>query len=106
LPALSSHLLLPSTDHSDDILEADLPPQKRQAERPMFREIGYGITDTCDELVDAIQEIAPTTLKGVNQRVIELATTTQLTAALGRIHTLKTREPARIDDPEDANSSA
>nr|GEX33139.1 hypothetical protein [Tanacetum cinerariifolium] len=106
LPALSSHLLLPSTDHSDDILEADLPPQKRQAERPMFREIGYGIIDTWDELVDAIQEIAPTTLKGVNQRVIELATTTQLIVALGHIHTLKAREPARIDDPEDANRVA
>ncbi|GKE90963.1 hypothetical protein Tco_1572058, partial [Tanacetum coccineum] len=39
------------------------------------RELGYGIMDTWDELVGAIQEIAPTTLEGVNQRVIELATT-------------------------------
>ncbi|GKF41848.1 hypothetical protein Tco_0125190, partial [Tanacetum coccineum] len=31
---------------------------------------------------------------------------TQLTATLGRIHTLEAREPARTDDPEDANSSA
>ncbi|GJU17526.1 hypothetical protein Tco_1145492 [Tanacetum coccineum] len=37
--------------------------------------VGYGITDTWDDLVGAIQEIAPTTLEGVNQRVIELATT-------------------------------
>ncbi|GKF68329.1 hypothetical protein Tco_0198008, partial [Tanacetum coccineum] len=39
------------------------------------REIGYGITDTWDDLVGAIQEIAPTTLEGVNQRVTELTTT-------------------------------
>ncbi|GJX22804.1 putative reverse transcriptase domain-containing protein [Tanacetum coccineum] len=33
------------------------------------------VSDTWDDLVGAIQEIAPTTLEGVNQRVIELATT-------------------------------
>ncbi|GJW46684.1 putative reverse transcriptase domain-containing protein [Tanacetum coccineum] len=38
-------------------------------------QLGYGITDTWDDLVGAIQEIAPTTLEGVNQRVTELATT-------------------------------
>ncbi|GJV64806.1 putative reverse transcriptase domain-containing protein [Tanacetum coccineum] len=41
----------------------------------MSSELGYGITDTWDDLVGAIQEIAPTTLEGVNQRVTELATT-------------------------------
>ncbi|GJZ42201.1 hypothetical protein Tco_0589087, partial [Tanacetum coccineum] len=35
----------------------------------------YGITDTWDKLVDAIQEGAPTTLEGVNTRVTELAET-------------------------------
>ncbi|GJR29839.1 hypothetical protein Tco_1106071 [Tanacetum coccineum] len=40
----------------------------------MTRELGYGIIDTWDDLVVAIQEIEPTTLEGVNQRVIELAT--------------------------------
>ncbi|GKC34156.1 hypothetical protein Tco_1046540, partial [Tanacetum coccineum] len=39
------------------------------------RKLSYGITDTWDDLVGAIQEITPTTLEGVNQRVIELATT-------------------------------
>ncbi|GJZ40608.1 hypothetical protein Tco_0587494 [Tanacetum coccineum] len=39
------------------------------------REVGYGITNTWDELVDAIQEGAPTTLKGVNARVTKLAET-------------------------------
>ncbi|GKA45918.1 hypothetical protein Tco_0738714 [Tanacetum coccineum] len=43
--------------------------------RQTSRELGYGITDTWDDLVGAIQEIAPTTLEGVNQRVTELATT-------------------------------
>ncbi|GKG23168.1 hypothetical protein Tco_0388471, partial [Tanacetum coccineum] len=43
--------------------------------RQMTRELRYGITDTWDDLVGAIQEIAPTTLEGVHQRVIELATT-------------------------------
>ncbi|GKC80625.1 hypothetical protein Tco_1131399 [Tanacetum coccineum] len=40
----------------------------------MSRELDYGITDTWDDLVGAIDEIAPTTLEGVNQRVIDLST--------------------------------
>nr|GEZ14499.1 hypothetical protein [Tanacetum cinerariifolium] len=35
--------------------------------RPMFKELGYGITDTWDELVGASEEIAPTTLQGEAQ---------------------------------------
>ncbi|GKE94576.1 hypothetical protein Tco_1579431, partial [Tanacetum coccineum] len=38
------------------------------------RELDYGITDTWDDLVGAIDEIAPTTLEGVNQRVTDLST--------------------------------
>nr|GEW10104.1 reverse transcriptase domain-containing protein [Tanacetum cinerariifolium] len=41
---------------------------------PMSRELDYGITDTWDELVGAINEITPTTLQGVNQRVTDLST--------------------------------
>nr|GFB91406.1 hypothetical protein [Tanacetum cinerariifolium] len=41
--------------------------------RPMSKELGYGITDTWDELVEASKEIAPTTLQGVNQRVTDLS---------------------------------
>nr|GEU89089.1 putative reverse transcriptase domain-containing protein [Tanacetum cinerariifolium] len=37
--------------------------------------VGYEITDTWDEIVDTLMEIAPTTLEGVNERVIELDTT-------------------------------
>nr|GEW79665.1 putative reverse transcriptase domain-containing protein [Tanacetum cinerariifolium] len=40
----------------------------------MSMELGFGITDTCDELVGANEEIAPTTLQGVNQRVTDLST--------------------------------
>ncbi|GJR60920.1 hypothetical protein Tco_1503082 [Tanacetum coccineum] len=47
----------------------------------MSRELGYGIRDTWDDLVGSIQEIAPTTLDGVNQRVIELSTTARLSRA-------------------------
>ncbi|GJZ10693.1 hypothetical protein Tco_0545452 [Tanacetum coccineum] len=43
--------------------------------RHVPREVGYGITNTWDELVDAIQEGAPMTLEGVNARVTELAET-------------------------------
>nr|GEW47866.1 hypothetical protein [Tanacetum cinerariifolium] len=41
---------------------------------PMSRELDYGITDTWDELVGVNEEIAPTTLQGVNQRVTDLST--------------------------------
>ncbi|GKB79392.1 hypothetical protein Tco_0946287, partial [Tanacetum coccineum] len=53
---------------SGPTLEADL-----RQDRVM--KMGYGIINTCDEIVEAILEVAPTTLEGVNQRVTELATT-------------------------------
>ncbi|GJT72192.1 hypothetical protein Tco_1031478 [Tanacetum coccineum] len=43
--------------------------------RDLYREVSYRIIDTWDEMVEAIQEIAPTTLEGVNQRVMDLITT-------------------------------
>ncbi|GJX31597.1 putative reverse transcriptase domain-containing protein [Tanacetum coccineum] len=97
--------LLLSTSHMTDILEAEMPPQKRACfttpalglevressaagaarqpwptleadlRRDRVKEMGYGITDTWDEIVEAMLEIAPTTLEGVNKRVAELATT-------------------------------
>ncbi|GJZ90637.1 hypothetical protein Tco_0662564 [Tanacetum coccineum] len=45
--------------------------------RSMSRELNYNITDTWDDLVGAIKEIAPTTLEGVNQRVTNLSTTVE-----------------------------
>nr|GEU62697.1 hypothetical protein [Tanacetum cinerariifolium] len=43
--------------------------------RNRVKGMGYGITDTWDEIVEAMMEIAPTTLEEVNQKVTELATT-------------------------------
>ncbi|GJR07025.1 hypothetical protein Tco_0530009 [Tanacetum coccineum] len=45
--------------------------------RLMSSELGYGVTDTWDDLVRAIEEIVPTTLEGVNQRVTNLSTTVE-----------------------------
>ncbi|GJS29419.1 hypothetical protein Tco_0490039 [Tanacetum coccineum] len=47
----------------------DVPPRCLTS-----RELDYDITDTWDNLVGAIDEIAPTTVEGVNQRVTDLAT--------------------------------
>ncbi|GKD56327.1 hypothetical protein Tco_1289714 [Tanacetum coccineum] len=96
----SPPLLLLSTSHRIDILEAKMPPQKRAclttptprleigessaagaARQPgttleadlrqdRVTETGYEIND----IVEAMLEVAPTTLEGVNQRVTELAT--------------------------------
>nr|GFB72702.1 hypothetical protein [Tanacetum cinerariifolium] len=71
----------------DEIFEADLPLQKRlctihtdivkrgEGSTYAAMQIGYGITNTWDDLVGAIQESAPTTVEGVTQRVTELSTT-------------------------------
>nr|GFB04405.1 reverse transcriptase domain-containing protein [Tanacetum cinerariifolium] len=110
----SPPLLLPSTSHRADIPEADMPLQKRAcfaapasgfevgdslaatvAGQPGFtlkadlrrdrvREMGYGITNTWDEIVEA------------NQRVTELATTVRDR----RFH----RHTARLLDLKDGHS--
>nr|GFB28477.1 hypothetical protein [Tanacetum cinerariifolium] len=50
-------------------------PTESDLRRCRVKQAGYGITDTWDEIVDKIMEIAPTTLEGVNERVIELDST-------------------------------
>nr|GEU62574.1 putative reverse transcriptase domain-containing protein [Tanacetum cinerariifolium] len=96
--------LLPSTSRRTDIPEADVSPRKRAClttpapgfkvgessaagatrqpgpiESDLWRykveQAGYGITDTWDEIVDTLMEIALTTLKEVDQRVTDLDTT-------------------------------
>ncbi|GJX67497.1 hypothetical protein Tco_0303224 [Tanacetum coccineum] len=47
----------------------DVPPRCSTS-----RELDYDITDTWDDLVGAIDEIAPTTVEGANLRVTDLAT--------------------------------
>ncbi|GJU80799.1 putative reverse transcriptase domain-containing protein [Tanacetum coccineum] len=86
----SPPLSLPPTSPRTDIPEAEIPPRKRAyltTPAPGY-EIGEssaaGATrqpgptpavDTWDEIVEAMMEIAPTTLEGVDQRVTELDTT-------------------------------
>nr|GEW11621.1 hypothetical protein [Tanacetum cinerariifolium] len=50
-------------------------PTDSNLRRYRVEQAGYGITDTRDEIVDTLIEIAPTTLEGVNERVTELDTT-------------------------------
>nr|GEY67004.1 putative polyprotein [Tanacetum cinerariifolium] len=103
-PADSTVAALPTVDHvpSEEIPESCLPLRKRlrfasftrsqevgessaagaakQDEPAIVRddpyclELYYGITNTWDELVRSSEEIAPTTLQGVNQRVTDLST--------------------------------
>ncbi|GJS43743.1 hypothetical protein Tco_0568786 [Tanacetum coccineum] len=88
--AASPPLSLPSTSPRTDILEAEMPPRKRACLTTPAPgcEIGESSAagaarqpgptpevDTWDEIVEAMMEIAPTTLEGVDQRVTELDTT-------------------------------
>nr|GEX38542.1 hypothetical protein [Tanacetum cinerariifolium] len=52
----------------------------------------YGITDMWDEIVDTLMEIAPTTLEGVNERVIELDTTVRQRMDKFEIHFEEARD--------------
>nr|GFC84769.1 hypothetical protein [Tanacetum cinerariifolium] len=50
-------------------------PMESNIRKCKVEQAGYGITDTWDEIVDKMMEIAPTTLEGVNERVTDLDTT-------------------------------
>ncbi|GKA81078.1 hypothetical protein Tco_0787770, partial [Tanacetum coccineum] len=86
----STTSLLPSTSHRTDVPEDEMPPRKKAcfATSAPRCEIGESSAagaarrpgptlevDTWDEIVEAMMEIAPTTLEGVDQRVTELDTT-------------------------------
>nr|GEU86288.1 hypothetical protein [Tanacetum cinerariifolium] len=71
--AIRMRALLPSTFGRTNIPEADVPPRKRAFLTTPAP--GFEITDTWDEIVDTLMEIALTTLEGVDQRVIEFDTT-------------------------------
>ncbi|GKD45426.1 hypothetical protein Tco_1270071, partial [Tanacetum coccineum] len=47
------HLL--SIDHREDRPEVTLPPRKREIKRDPERDVGYGITDSWDEIVETLQ---------------------------------------------------
>nr|GEU74586.1 putative reverse transcriptase domain-containing protein [Tanacetum cinerariifolium] len=61
------------TSHTTDYGFSDMVDDASRCHVP--REVRYSITDTWDELVEAIQEGASMTLKGVNSRVTEFAET-------------------------------
>ncbi|GKD68942.1 hypothetical protein Tco_1323032, partial [Tanacetum coccineum] len=83
-------LFLPSTSYRTYIPEAEMPPQKRAcfATPALGLEIEdslaagaarqpgpTSVADTWDKIVEAMLEVAPTTLEGVDQRITELDTT-------------------------------
>ncbi|GJR01991.1 hypothetical protein Tco_0524975, partial [Tanacetum coccineum] len=89
LPLLLVSLFIPPpVDYWKDIPEAKLPPHKRlcptaptsrfigtmdaEIRRQRAEEVGYGIKDVWEDPTEAVEEVAPTTLKGVNARVTEL----------------------------------
>ncbi|GKA09444.1 hypothetical protein Tco_0688775 [Tanacetum coccineum] len=90
-------MLLPSTTHRDDLLEADMPLQKiahfttptgrfevgessspaaaRQAGQTLAHRFDYGFIDSMDASIRADESRAMTAMGVVNKRVIDLATT-------------------------------
>nr|GEV96631.1 hypothetical protein [Tanacetum cinerariifolium] len=46
---------LPSASRREDRPEVTLPPRKREIMRDPEREVGYGITDSWDEIVETLQ---------------------------------------------------
>ncbi|GKA41590.1 hypothetical protein Tco_0734250, partial [Tanacetum coccineum] len=93
----SPPLLLPSTTHKDDLLEADMPLQKRacffapasrfevgessaaattrQAGHAMTSSVDYGFIDTMDVSICASESRVMITVGVVNEKVTHLATT-------------------------------
>ncbi|GKA46244.1 hypothetical protein Tco_0739127 [Tanacetum coccineum] len=120
----------PTEGHRVDygfISTLDAEPRCQRAE-----EVGYRIRDVWVDPREAVDEVAPTTLEGVNARVTELAAIQeqdtkdiyamiedaqdrqtqlsqrvdgQLSATLGQIQALQARDPTHADDPEGADTS-
>nr|GEW67881.1 putative reverse transcriptase domain-containing protein [Tanacetum cinerariifolium] len=92
LPTSSPPLLLPSTSHRADVLEVTLPPQKRlcialeqtmvvgtlddEIRRDPESEVGYGIADTWDKMVEDMQGTpAATDVTELSQRMTDFVMT-------------------------------
>ncbi|GKE65677.1 hypothetical protein Tco_1519838 [Tanacetum coccineum] len=78
LPTSSPPLFLPSTDRRADVLEVTLPPRNSVLDlrRDLDKEIGYGITDTWDEMVEDMQGTpAATDVAKLGQRMTDFITT-------------------------------
>ncbi|GJW42496.1 putative reverse transcriptase domain-containing protein [Tanacetum coccineum] len=94
LPPLPALLFIPPPiDRKEDVPETELPPYKRlcptaptfvvnygfigtidaEIRRQRVEEVSYGFRDVWVYPTEAVEEVAPTTLEGVNARVTELA---------------------------------
>ncbi|GKA29667.1 hypothetical protein Tco_0715912 [Tanacetum coccineum] len=88
LPTPSPPLLIPSIDRRVGVPEAELPPQKRLRDYSFFatlddeirrdpdRDVGYGITYTWDEMVEAMQGTPiATDVAGLSKRMTDFVMT-------------------------------
>ncbi|GKF06588.1 hypothetical protein Tco_0037256, partial [Tanacetum coccineum] len=71
-PTSSLPLLLPSTSRREDRPEVTLPPRKRLGD--LERDVGYGITDTWDKMLEDIPGAPATDDTELGRRMIELTT--------------------------------
>nr|GEV52421.1 putative reverse transcriptase domain-containing protein [Tanacetum cinerariifolium] len=80
-PLLPPSLYPPPVDRRDDIPKFEQPPHRRLCLSTLGSKYkvgesstkGYGIKDTWVDPTEAVPEMAPTTLEGINTRVTELA---------------------------------
>ncbi|GKE31834.1 hypothetical protein Tco_1451156 [Tanacetum coccineum] len=86
-PTSSPSLLPPSTDHGADRPKVCLPPQKRLcfAFGPRERDVGYGITDTWDEMLVEIPWEPATDDTELGRRMTEFATRVRSTGSDYRV---------------------
>ncbi|GKD11749.1 hypothetical protein Tco_1196156 [Tanacetum coccineum] len=83
LPPLPASLSIPPpVDHKEELPRLSyhlirgyvqlLPHRDADIRRQRAEEVGYGIRDVWVDLTDVVEEVAPTTLEGVNARVTKL----------------------------------
>ncbi|GJW41149.1 hypothetical protein Tco_0066994 [Tanacetum coccineum] len=99
-------------DRREDSLEAELPPRKRLCLTALISRYKGCLVDP----TEAVEEVAPTTLEGVNPRVTEPAAVQeqdtqdiyagQMSAVLGQIQALQARDQTHADEREGAASTA
>ncbi|GKC10308.1 hypothetical protein Tco_1007090 [Tanacetum coccineum] len=108
LPPLPASLFIPPpVNRREDTPKAELPPRKRLClTDPTSRfEVGESSTATARPTRDpaeAVEEVAPTTLEGVNDRVTELAgvreeDTQDIYAVIEDVQDIQTRLSQRVD---------
>ncbi|GJY96111.1 hypothetical protein Tco_0512472 [Tanacetum coccineum] len=74
VPTSSPPLLLPTSSRREDRLEVTLPPRKREIRRDPEREVGYGITDSWDEIVETLQGVSVSTDMELGQHMTAFKT--------------------------------